>query len=500
MEKILVPSERKLQMVTWSASLAIGLFFTVVVALMCRHGADISDSDTLSYLRFSQTNRLADLPIHHGVGYAIFLKICSLFFKSYNPMTALGNMVCGFLFSSLLARWFLRAFGREGLLGTCAVLANSAILEVYARAMSEGLFLLALVLGAMGLSKWWSTRNFIWILISGLATGVACLTRYAGVPFACCFALCLWRGESVGKRGVCLSAVHLGISLVGLFSVLLTHHLFAGTATNRLLRVHWAGSFQLGMGSTTLVSWLMPDRVWLAIPSLPFIVSAMILLFCTVGLVHGWKHGNCQRMLWSVSILAYLQFLFISYSLFDSDIHFYHRMLSPIVPFLFFGLVDAFSEGTPKFRWVGWIVFSVWIALGIQRACPMVFRRFREGSGWGSLAWTQSATIRAVELLPKSIKVYSNASGLFAWRGISNVEGIVFFQRPATEMEAPGFVEAYGRMLDELRDGRACLVNFPACVWMKRTVPFERIVTDAGLEKLAEYEDGSVWGQPGMLE
>lgn len=500
MEKTAISLGRDDRLPAWCMSLAIGVFFSIVVALMCRHGADISDSDTLSYLRFSQTNRLADLPVHHGVGYAIFLKICSLFFEDYNPMTALGNTVCGFLFATLLTRWFLAAFGKEGLLGACAVLANSAILEVYARAMSEGLFLLALVLGTMGLSKWWNTRNGMWILISGLATGVACLTRYAGVPFACCFALCLWRGENGGKRGLCLGGVYLGLSLAGLCGVLLAHHLLAGTATNRLFGIHWVGPFQLGLGATTLVSWLMPDRVWLGIPHLPFVVSAAILLFCSLALVLGWRLGKPQRTLWSVSILAYILFLFISYSLFDSDIHFYHRMLSPIVPFLFFGLADMLSEVSQKFRWIGWLVFSCWIALGIQRACPMVSRRFREGSGWGSLAWNQSATIHAVEHLPKSIKVYSNASGLLAWRGIANVDGIVFWQRPATEMENPGFAEAYGRMLDELRNGRACLVNFPACVWMKRTVPFERIVADAGLDKLAEYEDGSIWGQPGILE
>lgn len=487
-------------MVAWCVSFATGILFTIVVALMCHYGADISDSDTLSYLRFSQTNRLADLPVHHGVGYAIFLKICSLVFEDYNPMTALGNMVCGFLFATLLTRWFLAAFGKEGLLGACAILANSAILEVYARAMSESLFLLALVLGAMGLSKWWNTRNWMWIVISGLATGVACLTRYAGVPFACCFALCLWRREDDGKRGLCLGGFHLGLSLAGLCGVLVAHHLLAGTATNRLFGVHPVGLFQLELGATTLVSWLMPDRVWLGMSALPFVVSATILLFCALGIICGWRHRNPQRMLWSVSILAYILFLFISYSFFDSDIHFYQRMLSPIVPFLLFGLADMLSEVSPKFRWIGLLVFASWIALGIQRACPMVSRRFREGSGWGSLVWNQSATIHAVEQLPKSIKIYSNASGLLAWRGIANVDGIVFWQRPATEMENPGFAEAYGRMLDELRDGRACLVNFPACVWMKRTVPFERIVTEAGLEKLAEYEDGSIWGRPGILE
>jgi hypothetical protein len=485
---------------TWGISFVTGVLFAIVVALMCRHGAEIADSDTLSYLRFSQTSRLADLPIHHGIGYAVYLKFCSLFFKSFKPMTAFGNIVCGFLFAIILTQWFLEEFGEKGILGACAILANYAVLEVYARAMSEGLFLLSLVGATMGLSKWWTSRNRIWLLISGLVTGIACLTRYAGIPFACCFALCIWRGENVGKTGLRLGCLHLGLSLVGLFVVVLIHHLFSGTGTNRIFGIHWAGKFQLGLGASTMTSWFMPDRLWLTIPGLSFVVFAIILLFCILGFIRAWTLYRPTKMLWSLSSLAYILFLFLSYSLFDSDIHFERRILSPIIPFLYFGLADVLFGLRPKFRGIGWLVFTFLIVLGIFRASPMIVWRFHEGGGWGSVKWEQSATIHALGHLPKPVKIYSNAAGLFAWRGLPNVEGIVFFQRPATEMDNPGFAVTYGRMLDELKTGRACLVVFPACVWMKRTVPFDRIVADARLEKLAEYEDGTMWGQPGIWE
>lgn len=481
----------------WVASFGVGLAFSLVVALMCRHGAEITNIDSVNYLRFAQTGRCADLPVHYGVGYPMFLWICSLFGGSIAQTTTLGNVVCAFLFATVLTRCFMAGFGKFGVLGAITVLVNYAVLEDYARALSEGLFLSALALGTAGLAEWAESRRPGWLMTSGAAMGVACLTRYAGVAFACCFAFGLWRAEGGGRRAWHLGITYLALSLGGMVAVALTHRILTGSATNRVVDIHWVGWNQCGDAASTLTSWFMPDRLWLAIPTLPWLVLGVILAMCVWSGIDGWKKRNLWRLLWSVSVPAYLLFLLLSYSLFDADIPFDRRMLSPLVPFLFSGMIDVFSFWTGGKKLLNWIIIAGLSLFGIFRAWPVVVQRSQEGAGWGSLAWERSPTIQAVSKVSVHLKIYSNAAGLLSWRGIENVEGMVFWQLPTTEMDNPGFEVAYKEMLDDLENGRACLVHLQSYGWMKRTVPLERIVTDAGLEKLAEYGDGVIWGKPG---
>lgn len=485
---------------TWLVSIIGGFAFGLVVALLCYHGAEIANIDSVNYLRFSQTGSVETLPVHYGVGYAIFLWFVSLFGGSIDQITAWGNVVCGFSFAIILTYWFMTCCGWVGALGACAVLANYAILEDYARALSESLFLIGLALGTVGLLQWRASRRWAWLCVSGLATGMACLTRYAGVPFAFCFALCLWRAERRGKRGLLLAGIHLGLSLVGMALVALLHRLGTGTATNRVLDIHWAGTNQFGDTASTISSWFMPDRLWLAFSPLQWVVLGTILILCAWGFVHGWLNHNLRRMVWGISVPAYLLFLYVSYSLFDADIPFDRRMLSSIVPFLFFGLLDSLSACRGKQIVVCWTIMAGLTIFGIFRARSMVIQRFHEGAGWGSLAWNRSPTVQAVSKASAHIKFYSNAAGLLSWRGIENIEGIVFWQLPTTEMDNPAFESSYAQMLDDLRCGRACLLYLQPCGWMKRTVQLEQIVSDANLQKLAEYEDGVIWGKSGALE
>lgn len=482
----------------WGMSLVLGLAFAFVSVLMCWHGAEIASIDSVNYLRFAQTGRCVDLPVHYGVAYPVFLWFCSLFGGEVPHITTLGNAICAFWFATILVRWLMASFRWIGVLGAMTVLANYAVLEDYARALSEGLFLVALALGVAGLSEWAESRRGGWFWMSGAAIGVACLTRYAGVAFAVCFAFCLWRAEGGGRQGWCLGGMHLGLGPGGMVAVALLHKLFFGSATNRMLGIHLAGWNQCGDAASTLISWFMPDRIWLALPMLPWLALAAILAMCAWGGFDGWKKRNLRRMLWSVSVPVYLLFLLLSYSLFDADIPFDRRMLSPLVLFLVLGWLDAFHNCRSARRWVAVAALVFWVLFGIFRARPMVSHRFREGEGWGGLEWDRSPTLRMLEATSGTTRFYSNAPGLLSWRGIGNVECVVFWQLPTSEMDNPGFMEAYDRMLDELRTGRACVVHLKSQAWMKRTIPLERIVADAELEKLAEYDDGAIFGKPGI--
>ncbi len=488
------------QAIVLETSISVGILFAFVVALMCRHGAEIANIDSVHYLKFAQTRCWTDMPAHYGVGYPVFLRLVSLLGGTVLQTTAWGSMVCACLFGTILASWFFEEHRWTGLLGACAVLANYAILEDYARALSEELFLVGLVLGAVSLSRWRDSRQSAWFWISAVATGVACLTRYAGVPFALCFALCAWRTEKDGKADWLWSGAHLCLSFSGMALVALVHRMGMGTATNRFLDFHWAGANQLGDMATTISSWFIPDRLWLAYPPLPWMMLGIILLLCIRCFIDGWTTRNLRRLLWSVSVPAYLLFLYFSYSLFDADIPFDRRMLSPVVPFLVFGMLDVSETWFSKKKWMARTIMAGLTLFGILRAGPMVLQRFHEGAGWSSLSWNRSQTIQAVLQASAHVKIYSNAAGLLAWRGVDNVEGIVFWQLPTTEMDNPGFEVAYKEMLDDLENGRACLAHLRTYGWMKRTVSLERIVAGAGLEKLAEYVDGEIWGKPGAVE
>jgi len=493
-------SERPGGKISWGVSVVTGLFFAAMVALMCWHGAEVPFVDSLNYFRFSQTGDWGDLPVIHGIGYALYLSIFAHLCASLQAATAWANAVAGFVFASILCHWMMSRFGKKGVLAALAVLGNLAILEDYGAALSEGVFLACLLVAFASLSAYGRTEKYGWLGVSGIAMAASCLTRYAGLAFLGSACLALWLGDSKRMRGFWTACLYGAVGVAPMGLVMLANHVLHGNATAHAAGFHPAGFNEWADGCSTVCSWLMPDRIWLAVPFLASATGVVVLgtslAFCIQG---GLKHRR-ETMLWAFPVLAHVLFLYLSYTFVDCDLAFARRLLSPMIPFFFYGLASLL-ERVPRFGKAAMVVALAYLAcFNVQRAVPFVKDRFENGSGWWGERWNRSPVVRAISEISSERPVYSNAHAALAFRGGENIRSIPWTELPVSGEGNPSFEEEYGQCIGALKSGEAVLGKVDFAIWFKRTVPLERIVADAGLVKLREWEDGSIWGCPGSLE
>lgn len=491
---------RKKRVAFWLASIASGVFFAVVVALMCRHGAEVPFVDSLNYFRFSETGDWRDLPVIHGIGYALYLSVFAKFAPSLQMATAAANICSGFLFASVLCFWMVWRFGWKGLLVAWTVLGNFAVLEDYGAALSEGFFLVWLIGAFAGIMVHGKTGKRRWLAISVVSMAIACVTRYAGLAFAGIACLVLWLGADRRAKGFLTACAYGLASVAPLVAIMVLNHLLRGSATAHSAGFHPVGLNEWGDACATISSWLVPDRVWLAVPFGAAAIGLAVLAFCLVWGVRGAVKRDGESMAWAFAVLGHVAFLALSYTFVDCDLAFNRRLLSPMIPFLFWGL-GCFLERVPRIGRTAFVaLFAYLVCFNAYRAVPLVRGRFENGAGWWGNQWNRSPVVGTIGDISRKMPVYSNASSPLKFRRCDNIRDIPWVELPTSGSANDGFMEDYAACISELENGRAVLAKVDFSIWFKRMAQMERIVSDAKLEKLVDCEDGTIWGKPDALK
>ena len=481
--------------------LLFAFLYAILVGLVCRHGAEVAGWDSLCYLAFAKSGHAADLPLHHGIGYAVLLRAFMLLFGDVQRATACCNVSVAFLFAWVLATCFLRRFGRLGLMAAGAVLLNFAVLENFGRTMSEAFFILLLSISCFFLDHAIRHGQMRPLVLSALAMAAACLTRYAGVAFAASFALVVWATAGWTHRGLFRAMLHGIISSLPLLAVMSWNHILRGTATNRVLAFHLPRLAEFSDAGTMLASWLFPDRLWLAFPFL----SWTILVLAVIGLgaicIRAFSIQDNLALFWWLPVGVYLIFLFVAFSFFDSNISFDRRMLSPIVFFVVGGLCLHGRRADKGLGIAIGLLFGWLCMFGAVRARGFAMSRFAHGSGYYGEAWAQSELVKRLESESTRRIVYSNADMGFTARGTTGIRGLVCTKTASSWQEIPGWQDTYRDMVSDLGNGAILArVLLESGFWREEYVPLEQIVRDAGLEPLVEYPDGTIWGIPALKD
>lgn len=485
--------------------IALGFIFAlgyaILVGLICHHGAEVAGWDSLCYLAFAQSGNASDLPLHHGIGYAGLLRAFILVFGGVQGATAACNVFVAFLFAWLLSAGFVRRFGRLGALGTGCVLLNYAVLENFGRTMSEPLFILMLTASFFLFGRFTKGGRIRWLVLSALAMSCACLTRYAGIAFVASMALLLWQNFQWSRRGFARAVLHAGIAMLPLVAVMAWNHAARGSATNRVFLFHSPRLSELSDAGETLASWLVPDRLWLAFPGLPWLFLGLAVLGLFAVCLRALATRDFQAACWWLPVAVYLVFLLLAFSFFDSNISFDRRILSPIVFFVAGAICLHASRAGWRRRLAFTLLLGYLCLFGAWRTRGFAVSRFAHGSGYYGEAWNQSPLVARIEREHGHRIVYSNAEMGFGVRGVEGIRGIVCTKSATSWQVIPQWEDAYQTMLADLANG-AILANvlLESAFWREEYVPLEQIVRDAGLEKLAEYPDGTIWGIPDLKD
>ncbi len=352
------------------------------------------------------------------------------------------------------------------------MLVSADLLEVHAWAWSEPLFLLLGGLGIHHLAVYLEYPHSRRRLIAAAAlVGLASFTRYLGVTFIIAGGLAiLWLASGKWfRRGV--DAVLFGlVSMAPLAFWMLRNFLLSGSPADRDLVVNPIGLKHLIMAGSTVSAWMVP-------PILPLSIRMLLLLGALAAIAVGIVRrptvirevlespgGRLLKTLLCF-VVVYGVFLAIFISLFDADVTFDARILSPIHFLLLVaaGLVLASVRRGRRWMWGG---LSAVVLLQAVHMVPWS-RAAEQGLGWTGPQWRESNLWSVIEQLPAEAPLYSNAYDavyIYTGRATKPLPGKY---NPNSLVSRDRFSDRLASLRAELAQNRGFVIYFPMESWRK---------------------------------
>jgi len=420
--------------------------------------------------------------------------------------------------------WRMTPSLTAGLVLAALFVGSSEMLQVHAVAMSEPLFIFLCLISfwnfdlyfefppssvGKGIAgEWW------WLVACGCFSGMAYLTRYAGLALAATFivAICILR-TSWRKR-----FTSLGIFLAGFLPWVLGwalhNRLIAENATNRTFVWHPITAENMQIGLRVFSEFFIPVETWRReIFKNPYIIEVLIVI--VLGSVLIWtlfktwnyfskpnqlsienRGGKPSRQVISFAvalfIFAYLASIFTSMTMFDAATKFRLRILAPVFVCLLILLVDVGVWLRSKNRPIVIVLTFIFLGFFFYKQSLTFTQWSKSGLGYASFQWYDSQAMAYLRDLPDDIKIYTNEPGavyLYVERG-----AVVLPDRfdAATTIVRDDFEAGVKTMQAEINAGEAVLVLFDQGDNVAADVP---ALTD-GLHLTFQAQNDSIYTKP----
>jgi hypothetical protein len=380
-------------------------------------------------------------------------------------------------------------------IGAVLIASSPEILVLHGAALSEPLFFLLGFSGLLVLSLHLEGPRAPLLLAASLAVGLAVLTRYVGAALIATgvLAILLAPGIRLHHR-LRDAAVLAGVGLLPVSIWGLRNWLTGGSATGRSFAFHPISADAISLAADSAGEWLLASRVGGAAAGL----LAAGLLLCTLHwLVSGGARGAPLARILALLVPIYALALVASISWLDAATPLGGRILSPaLIAMLVLALcaVGAQARARRSFAMAA-VLLALVLAAGYA-STSMQWARERAalgGTGFGSLAWRSSPTIRRVAELPAGLRVYSNARDAI----------LILTGRPSLWLPAPLDAETrrprpgYTAELEQIRSGlRAkdtALVWFDGVFWRWYLPSGTDLAARLPIRCESRFADGEIW-------
>lgn len=309
------------------------------------------------------------------------------------------------------------------LLSSLATFLAMPLINVSVFVWSESIFVLLIFLSIWSIERFLTKRRLTLLLLSGTLTGLAFLTRYAGLALVITVVLLLlgdYRAGFLTKlRNVALFALPPVLLITPWF---IRNFLLSDTLMGE--RVPSAQSLRSNVLITmnTITKWFLPDSVSslfrLLIVSLVLMLALSALILVQWRNRQSWEGGLPKLIPLASFFIIYVGYLIISASTTAFDV-IDDRLLSPvyipIVLVLLIGTGSAISISWKPFLRMALgiplaIIAGVWLTFSLIKALATTDRFLKEGAGGYSIAlWHDSQLISYLKQNLISSKIYSNA-------------------------------------------------------------------------------------------
>jgi 4-amino-4-deoxy-L-arabinose transferase-like glycosyltransferase len=388
--------------------------------------------------------------------------------------------------------WRMTPSLTAGLVLAGIFLMSGEMLQVHAVAMSEPLFLFLLLLSLWAFDlyfefppssvgrgiagEWW------WLAACASFTGMAYLTRYAGLALVAAYiaAICILR--STWRKRLTSIGIFLAGFLPWALGWAVRNRLVAENITNRAFAWHPITSENLKIGRFEVSQFLIPVEAWRReIFKGPYLIEIMVGLILGAVLVwtllKAWNYLSKPRQVVTsergervsrevisfavgLFIFAYLASIMASMTMFDAATKFRLRILAPAYVGLFILLVYAGVWLRQRNRPIVIILTLVFLGFSTYKQSNTLAQLSRGGLGYASFQWYDSQAMVYLQDLPPDIRIYTNEPGavyLYTGRG-----AVILPYRydAAAGVELPGFDEGVAGMQQEINNGQAVLALF----------------------------------------
>lgn len=401
-----------------------------------------------------------------------------------------------------------RASGRLWLAaaGAFLLLASAVMLIIHAHAWSEGLFLFLSLLTVVILERHleeeggWKT-----LALAAIVTGLACLTRYAGLPLIAMGSLgVLLFGCYSFWRRVGGALVFGALSVLPLALWLARNQFVVGTATNRTFAFHPIGRRHLWQALYTASGWLqIPSEA----PDVLRIVLWLAIGAAAGGLIY-WRSRRRKRMasipafiwLFAIFVALYTLFLLMSISFLDANTPLDDRILSPVyvsgLLLIIFLAGEAIRMAGDSRRVAVSAVVGVPLALlavaYVTHSASWVTESRAQGLGYSSPQWQQSPLIAEVYSLPADTIIYSNAPEVIELLAKRPATPLPRQMEAMTQTENADYEQEVAAMKETLEGGEGVVVFFN--VLDRPVMTTEELHRNVSLHALAQVPDGVIYG------
>jgi hypothetical protein len=394
--------------------------------------------------------------------------------------------------------------------GSALILFSPHFVTFHSLAMSEPLFLLFLLLTLHLSLTFLQTENRFWLVLTGLALGLATLTRFTAPPLGAALALVflLDRRHRLTKR-IANAAILFAISGTMFFGWVTANHYSGEQSIGRELSFlgtmglkEWYKSF------VAMVAWFLPDDVPNFMRFPVFILALGMIAFLA------WKQGlrtlgpSPVKKPGTELILVVLAFAFMSYVAFvflasaiEANLFLNGRYGFPAYVFLIFlsaGLISRHFALPKKSKAlaVGVATFAVLI-LAAHGASTAVrtYDAFQNGIGYNSLVWKSSPTVASLRKLPADAAFYSNGSDAVAYvvrkpsRYIPH-EWLLRTNLPDATNPLPQQIAA---IRERAETQSVYVVYFDMIWWRPYLIDEKKLKADLGMELVESLPDGRIY-------
>jgi len=327
------------------------------------------------------------------------------------------------------------------LLGGFLTALASPLIETHSWALSEPLYFTFSLSTFLVLASFLQNQNMTsarstgWLVLASLLASLSILTRYVGLSliFAGIFCLILlsvkpWR-ERITHIGIFIT-----IALLPLLLWTVNNYLVSGKINNRLPGWVPLTPKNLLSAINTVQSWFIPgplvkDHEKLLLASGGILIAGIFLTYWlyfkrksygeALLPVSGQRHSLYQ--IHTIYLLAYPGMVVLSKMVFDNNIGFSDRMLSPMLVSLLV-LLPTYLHGvwSSNKKILQWGV--VFIALGLTvyysaGAAITTKRLHNQGLGVARKSWHNSDSIKKLSSLTNVVMYSNSPSTLYLWTG-----------------------------------------------------------------------------------